>query len=304
MPARQGAVHPGDVDVREGLDGLGLDPQSGCLDGVVATLAGVAAHVAQELLLAEEGTARHTGIPQGQHVDAAAPGRLLGREEPAHADADQAEGRHPGGGQQVGGRRHAGQPVVEAVRVGLLAVGVAGAVVVEAHDGQAERRQPVGQGPVGEVDAQRLERQGLAQHHAATGPAVGRQVHPAEERTVLRPEPKWRRHRGRTLDMHAQHLSSHSISIGSTVPSSRHHRNLMQEVRTTDPVSPAAAWGNRVRPAPGSVGVGRPSEDRVVGGQGGLGHVGPREPGQYPIPQRGRGRLLPPVAHGLEDGRW
>lgn len=145
------------------------------------TVAPAAAQVAEEPLLPHERLPRGTGIPQHERVHPLAAHGLVGGEQAADPDADEPDVRDAGGHEHVGGRRDAGQSRPHPVGVGLLTGGVARPVVVEAQHGQAA----LGQEAVGVVDADRLDAERLAEHHATADRAFRRQVQPAEERSVV-----------------------------------------------------------------------------------------------------------------------
>ncbi len=67
--------------------------------------------------------------------------------------------------------------------------GVAGAVVVEPQCHEPRLGQVLGQSAEGAVRGSPLLAQGLAEHDAATHPAVGGPGHPPEQRSLLGAEP-------------------------------------------------------------------------------------------------------------------
>ena len=66
-------------------------------------------------------------------------------------------------------RGHASQPRLDPTGIGLGTARIAGPVIVEAKDRQAQSGQAVGQGAVGEVDADRLDAQGRTEDHPTSG---------------------------------------------------------------------------------------------------------------------------------------
>ena len=132
------------------------------------------------------GTLGPTGTgPTGPGHRRTPTGRLGGGEQRSHPDPDHAQRTDTGSGQELGGCGQAGQPALEPVGVGLRAAGIAGSVVIEAEDGQAQLGQPVGQGAEREIDADGLDPQGLAEDHPAPRlPSDGRWSQPNSGRSL------------------------------------------------------------------------------------------------------------------------
>ena len=180
QPVGQGPLHVHDVQVGEVFYGRRLEVDSRRLDRLLVLFVVTHGERAKKPLFTEERLPGRARVPQDQRVDAAATGGLVCGKQAAHPDADQTDRPDPGVGETIDCRGHATQPRLDAIGVGFGATRIAGSVVIEAKDGQAQVGQAVSQGAVGEVDADRLDAQRRTEDNPTSGHLIDRKVQPAK----------------------------------------------------------------------------------------------------------------------------